>query len=110
MNRPAIVITMSLPKPAKASVTVSVLVRTNAMTRSIETTSIGIRSRLNRMRAIMSSTRTIVIGVVIQLGNILGQPYPADLVNLVILSTAEVDVDRITGFYRSSSCQSVLPG
>ena len=66
MKRPAIVITMSLPNPAKASVTLNVFVRTNAITRRIATTSIGIRSRLNRIRATISNARTIAIGVVIQ--------------------------------------------
>ncbi len=64
MKRPAIVMTMSLPNPAKASVTVSVLVRTSAITSRTDTTSIGIRSRLKRTRATISSARTIAICVV----------------------------------------------
>ena len=65
INRPAIVITMSLPKPAKASAAVSVLVRTSAITRRSATSSIGIRSVANRTTATNSRMRTMAIGVVI---------------------------------------------
>ena len=55
------VMTMSLPNPAKASLAVNVFVRTSAITRRRATTSIGIRSMLNRTRAMTSIVRTMAI-------------------------------------------------
>ena len=61
---PAMVMTMSLPKPANASETLSVPVSTSPMTRRMVTTSIGIRSVPKRTSAMSRRTRTVAMGCV----------------------------------------------